>query len=350
MTLAPLAIGQVVLAHPTVLAPMEAITDRSFRAFIRRMGGCGLVVTEFVSSENLTRNVRKAQEMAEIDPGEHPVSIQIYGRSPERMAEAARRCADMGPDVVDINMGCPSKAVTGSCSGVALMREPDLAVQIVRAVRAALPPSMPLTVKMRLGWDHGRLNAPDLAHACQEEGAAMIAVHGRTRSDGYQGHADWDKVGWVKARLRVPVLCNGDILTVGDAFEALRRSGADGVMIGRGTMRNPWLLLQISQALRGEAPFEPRLDERRDALLAYYDLIREQIPAELGALGKMKKVAGYFTTGIPRGDEVRHAIQHAETVPQAIEAVHAYFDALARDLHAAPDLDPFGARHGGSAA
>lgn len=340
-----LTIGHITLEHPTVLAPMEAITDRSFRAFIRRMGGCGLVVTEFVSSENLTRKVRKAQQMAEVSPDEHPVSIQIYGRSPEKMAEAADICAELGADIVDINMGCPSKAVTGGCSGVALMREPQLAVEIVRAVRQALPTSIPLTVKMRLGWDRGSVNAPDLAHACQEEGAALIAVHGRTRADGYKGRADWDSVGQVKDRLRVPLLVNGDILTVEDAFEALRRARADGVMVGRGTMRNPWLLKQVSQALGGEPVTEPTLSQRRRALLEYYEIIEAQIDSEIGALGKMKKVAGYFTCGIPDGAKVRQAIQRSPTIAEAKEAVHAYFDRLEGLVRSEPQLDPFGERH-----
>lgn len=340
-----LMIGHIPIPHRTVLAPMEGITDKTFRRLIRSMGGCGLVVTEFISSENLTRQIRKAQQMAEVVPDEHPVSIQIYGRRPEKMAEAAEICQELGADLVDINMGCPSKAVTGNCSGVALMREPELAQAIVRAVRKALDPSVPLTVKMRLGWDHDTLNAPEIARMSQEEGAAMVAVHGRTRSDAYRGNANWRLVHDVRERVSIPLFVNGDILTVEDALESMAQSGADGVMIGRGSLRNPWLFRQISQSLKGETPFEPSLAERRQALLSYYDIIQEQIPVIKGALGKMKKVAGYFTSGIPEGEKVRKSIQHAVTIPEAIAAVHAYFDRLERLAEAQPELNPFSERH-----
>lgn len=343
----PWWIGKVRLEHRTVLAPMEGITDKSFRAFIREMGGCGLVVTEFVSSENLTRNVRQALQMAEVVPGEHPVSIQIYGRDLARMAESAQIAEELGADVVDINMGCPSKAVTGSSCGVALMKEPRLAISLVRACRAALSPRVPLTVKMRLGWDHTSINAPELARACQEEGAAMVVVHGRTRADGYRGRADWVRIGEVKRRLSIPLVVNGDILTIQDAFDALTQSGADAVMVGRGTMRNPWLLRQIDEALRGEVVYEPTLVQRRDALLRYYEIIQSQMFSPMGALGKMKKVASFFTANIPRGDEVRSGIHHAETIEAAREAVHRYFEQLEEVQREQPHFDAFGIRHPG---
>lgn len=324
---------------------MEGITDRTFRRLIRQIGGCGLVVTEFISSENLTRKVRKAQMMADVVEDEHPVAIQIYGRRPEKMAEAAEICEELGADIIDINMGCPSKAVTGKCSGVALMREPKLAREIVAAVRSALSPTTPLTVKMRLGWDHNSINAPEIAHMAQEEGVAMVAVHGRTRKDGYRGSADWARIHDVRERVHIPLFVNGDILTIDDAYEAMKRSGADGVMIGRGALRNPWIFHQLSQSFQGKAVIQPSLETRRQELLGYYSIIEEQISITKGALGKMKKVAGYFTSGIFEGEKVRKAIQHAMTIPEARDAVNRYFDHLETLNNNDPQWDPFGSRH-----
>lgn len=308
---------------PTALAPMEAITDAPFRALVRSMGGCGLVVTEFVSAKQLSIQSSRALQLAAIAHDSHPVSIQIYGRDPREMAVSAQLCESLGADLVDINMGCPSKAVTSGCAGVALMREPRLAQEIVRSVRKAI--SIPLTVKMRLGWDHQSINAPDLAHMCQEEGAEAITVHGRTRSDLYRGKANWERIGEVKARLSVPVFGNGDICSVADALTVMRVAGVDGVMAGRGVVKNPWLLRQIGEALRGEPVFHPSLEARRDQLLAYFALIQQQIPYPPAALGKMKKVTGLFTDGMAFASELRFAVLHSNTVEEAIDAVHRFF-------------------------
>lgn len=320
--------GPVRVDPACVLAPMEGITDRPFRALIRGLGGCGLTVTEFVSSEAMSRQVAKAWKMAELSPDEHPVSIQIYGRDPVRMAESARYCQDLGADIVDLNLGCPSKAVTGGCAGSALMRDPPLSQAIFAAVRAAI--TVPMTVKMRLGWDRECLNAPELAHIAQEEGAAMITVHGRTRADAYRGVADWKAVGEVKARIGVPLLVNGDILTVEDAVRALDESGADGVMVGRGTMRDPWILRSIADHFAGRPPYEPSLDERRTVLLHYFDMLAENSPIDPDryALGKMKKVTGYFTRGLPYGARLREMVYSATTTKAACDAVTTYFELL----------------------
>lgn len=312
----------------TLLAPMEAITDAPFRALVRSMGGCGLVVTEFVSAKQLSIQSSKALQMAAIAHDSRPVSIQIYGRDPREMAVSAQICESLGADIVDINMGCPSKAVTSGCAGVALMREPALALSIVRAVRKAI--SIPLTVKMRLGWDHQSINAPELAYGCQEEGAEAITVHGRTRADLYKGKANWARIGEVKSRLRVPVIGNGDICTASDALECMRVAGVDGVMAGRGVVKNPWLLRQIGQALRGEPVFQPSLMARRDQLLAYFALIQTQIPFPPAALGKMKKVTGLFTDGMTFASELRYAVLHSTTVPEAIDSVHTFFERMQR--------------------
>lgn len=328
-------VGRNLIDPPCVLAPMEGITDRDFRGLIRGLGGCGLTVTEFVSSEAMTRNVSRAWKMAEIDPDEHPVSIQIYGRDPERMHGAAKHCIDLGADIVDINVGCPSKKVTSGCAGSALMREPDRAMDIFSAVARAVDGSgVPFTVKMRTGWDSASRNAPEIAGAAVDAGARMVTVHGRTRCDLYRNESDWAFVGDVKKSVPVPVLVNGDILTVDDALRALEVSGADGVMVGRGILRNPWLLNQIAQALRGEEITEPTLQERRDVLLRYFRQLaagiegNDEARLERATLGRIKKVTGYFTKGLPYGSRLRERIFHSHTVRDATSFLDDYFDLL----------------------
>ena len=327
--LPPLSVGPITLAHPTILAPMEGVTDRAFRGLIRGFGGCGLTVTEFVSSEGMKRDDPKAWRQAELDPEERPVSIQIYGREPGAMAEAARACEGLGADVIDINLGCPSKAVTSGSSGSALMREPERAYKIFKAVRAAI--SVPMTVKMRLGWDDQRLNAPEIAYQAQEEGASLVTVHGRTRQQMYRGVADWRAVGEVKAKVSVPVVVNGDILTADDALLALEHSKADGVMIGRGALRDPWVFQRVAHALRGERFEEPSLEARRDALLHYFDLLQQGVKSERHAVGRLKKVIGFFTRGLPYGEELRDEAFHLHELEAIYHAVSAYFERLARE-------------------
>ena len=320
-------IGPVRVEPGTVLAPMEGITDREFRMLIREMGGCGLTVTEFISSDQITNKNKNAWAMAELDPAEVPVAIQIYGRHPENMAAAAQYCEGVGAHVVDLNFGCPSKQVTSGCSGSALMREPALAKEMFAAVNAAV--GIPWTVKMRLGWDHASLNAPEIARIAEGEGASAVTVHGRTRMQMYRGHADWRAIRAVKDAVAVPVMVNGDILTVADAVKALDESGADGVMVGRGSMRDPWLLRRIADHFAGRTPYTPPLTARRDTLLRYFELLRAASRSDRKAIGRMKKVTGYFTRGLPFGPEVRTRIFHSHEVDAIYDAVADYFDRLA---------------------
>ena len=329
LPLPPLKIGELTLAHPTILAPMEGVTDRPFRGLIRGFGGCGLTVTEFVSSEGMKRHDPKAWRQAELGEGERPVSIQIYGREPVAMAEAARACEGLGADIIDINLGCPSKSVTSGSSGSALMREPERAYAIFKAVRAAI--KVPMTVKMRLGWDEQRLNAPEVAYQAQEEGASLVTVHGRTREQMYRGVADWAAIRLVKERLSVPLVVNGDILTDHDALRALELSGADGVMIGRGALRDPWVFQRVAHALRGEPFEEPSLRARRDALLHYFDLLSLGVRSEQHAVGRLKKVLGFFTRGLPYGEALREEAFHLHELEAIYACARAYFERLERE-------------------
>lgn len=321
-----LQIGPRVVSPATILAPMEGITDRAFRRLVREVGGCGLTVTEFVNSAQMASRVAHAWATAELDPDEHPVSIQIYGRAPDQMAIAAAHCEALGADFVDLNLGCPSKQVTSGCSGSALMREPALCSSIFEAVRAAI--SIPMTVKMRLGWDEHAHNAADIARRAEDAGAALVTVHGRTRMQMYRGVADWAAVGVVKRAVGVPVIVNGDILTPDDAVRAVAISGADGVMVGRGAIRDPWLLRRIADVFAGRAPYRPPLADRQARLLRYFDLIAADSNTEGRAVGRMKKVTGYFTRGLPHGAELRDRVYHSFDRAAICDAVCAWFARL----------------------
>lgn len=314
-----------------VLAPMEGVTDLPFRRLIRQIGGPGLTCTEFVASEGLRRGVGKMIEMATFDPDEKPVSVQIFGRRPEVMAQGARIVQDMGATICDINMGCPSKKVCAHSGGSALMREPMRVRDIVRAVREAI--HIPLTVKMRSGFDASSRNASEIAWICQEEGAEAITIHWRTRADLYSGERAVDKIAETKARLRIPVMGNGDIVDVASALRMFRDTGVDGVMVGRGAMKNPWLLLQIAQVLRGEVPVEVTATERRRVLLEYLERIRVNLDPkrdgrERFALGRFKMVANHFVHGLPHGTELRTRILRSETIDEAVDHAEGYFARL----------------------
>jgi nifR3 family TIM-barrel protein len=310
-----------------VLAPMEGVTDLTFRRLVRQIGGTGLTVTEFIPSEGLRRGSARMEQMARIDPDEHPVAIQIYGRDPEAMAEAARIIQDTGADICDINMGCPSKKVCAHSGGSALLKDVDLATQIVRAVRAAI--TIPLTVKMRSGFDSTQRNAPEVAWMCQEEGVEAITIHWRTRADLYSGTRAVDKIAETKAKLRIPVVGNGDIVDHASAMRMFEDTGCDGVMVGRGAIKNPWVFQQVWREMNGEAPLVVDAEEKRRVLLGYFASLRSEFKNDRGALGRMKKIANYFTAGLPFASDLRFAILHSESPDSAIAEVNQFFDALA---------------------
>ncbi len=321
-------VRNVLIEPNVVLAPMEGVTDTHFRALIREIGGVGLTCTEFIASEGLKRGSGKQRDLADFDDYERPISVQIFGRRPEVMAEAARIITDLGTTIVDINMGCPSKKVCAHSGGSALMKDPELARDIVRAVRAATP--LPLTVKMRSGFNEDERNAPEIAWICQEEGAEAVTIHWRTRSDLYGGTRQVDKIAEAKARLSIPVIGNGDIIDPASAIRMIQETGVDGVMVGRGAMRDPWACLQISRALRGEPAVNVDGAMRHDALLRYLSTIETRFRSEKGTLGRLKKISNHFIRGLPHAEGLRVRVLRSQSLDQARTELSHYFHILAR--------------------
>lgn len=333
-------VRDLVVTPAAVLAPMEGVTDLGFRRLIRAIGGCGMTFTEFVPARGLVEDHARVRELVQFDPDERPIGIQVYGRDPALLAEAARVAEGLGADIVDLNMGCPSKKVCAHSGGSALMREPELAREIVAAIRAAV--TVPFTVKMRAGWDPAHRNAPDIAWMCQEEGAEAVTVHWRTRADLYGGERELDTIAQVKARLSVPVIANGDITDATTALQTLAATGADGVMVGRGAIRNPWVFREIEAAFAGAPASAVTPAERERVLIAYFDAVRARFATEHGALGRMKKIAKYFTEGVPHGAEhLRPALLRSDSVDEAYDRTLVFFERLRR--YEAGDVEAFAA-------
>ncbi len=322
-------IGNLQVNPNTILAPMEGITDITFRRMIRECGGCGLCVTEFVNCEGLTRDVERVWAKTTCDNDDGISSVQIYGRIPENLARAAAMCEQRGAQIVDLNLGCPAKKVVSGNAGSALMREPELCAEIFKQVKAAI--TIPMTVKMRLGWNNSMMNVGEIAHIAESEGAAMIAVHARTREEAYRGHSRWHLVKPVVEAAHIPVVINGDILTREDARQALAESGACGVMIGRGMLRNPWLMRQITQDLQGEPIFEPTLQQRAAFIHHYLDVLEDADMTPGGRLGKFKCFIGYFTRGLAYSTQMREMIYKTGDLEAMRSILSDYFDVLQSD-------------------
>jgi len=305
----PISIGPVTIDVPVILAPMTGVTDLPFRKVVKRFGA-GLTVSEMIASQAMIRETRQSLQKAAWDPSEEPVSLQLAGCGPLEMAEAAKLNEQRGVAIIDINMGCPVKKVVNGDAGSALMRDLPLAASIIAATVAAV--KLPVTLKMRMGWDHSSLNAPELARIAEDLGVRMITVHGRTRCQMYKGSADWNFVRRVKQATRLPVIVNGDINTIEDARTALAQSGADGVMIGRGAYGKPWLLGQIIADLAGGgAKPEPSMDDQLALILDQYDAMQSLYGTVTG-VNLARKHIGWYTKGLTGSAEFRNAVNQQD--------------------------------------
>lgn len=346
----PLSLGPLAIAPPLLLAPMAGVTDRHYRLLIRRIGGVGLVCAEFVSSESMTRGNRRAMRMLMFSEEERPISIQVYGSDPDRMADAASLVEEIGADVCDINMGCPANKVLKGCSGAALMGDLDLARRIIAAVRRRL--TRPLTVKFRMGLDSNRKNFLELGRICEGEGVSAVTMHGRTARQMYSGVADWSAIRLLKETLSIPVVGNGDVRTPEDAAELFAASGCDGVMIGRASMKNPWIFRQIAARLDGGAAATASLRERRDIILEHFRMIVDgegddaPRPGSTSfALHKIRTFTGWYTHGLPGGRRLRQKINDLRSPGEFLEEVDRFFALLAAegiDLDAPAELHDLG--------
>ena len=299
-------LGPLTLDPGALLAPMEAVTDLPFRTICEELGAA-LTYTEFLSADALTRGASKAVGRMLPSHGGRRFAVQIFGRQPAVLARAAEMAVDVGAAVLDINMGCPAKRVTAGLCGSALMREPDLAVDIVSAVRRAVPPSVPVTVKHRLGWDEGSINAPAFARSLVDAGAALITVHGRTRAQGFSGQSRFEPIAEVRAALprEIPVVANGDVRTVDDWRNALARTRCDAVMIGRGAMGNPWLFRSVAALARGEAdPGPPSLAERHATWRRHADLVLAHAVERMW-IHELRKTLAWYSRSLRGGAELR---------------------------------------------
>jgi tRNA-dihydrouridine synthase B len=339
-------IGSIQLDPAFALAPMAGMTDTAFRRLVKRRGGCGLVVTEMVSSEGLVRGIDRTLEYAEYTEEERPVSIQIFGGDPGKMAAAAQIVEGMGADIVDVNMGCPVPKIAKHSAGCSLMREPAHAAAVVRAMTRAV--SIPVTVKMRAGWDATVINAPDLAKRVEDAGASAVTVHGRTAAQSYSGFSDWDLISTVAEGVGIPVFGSGDCIEPQQMIERLRQTAARGVLVGRGALRNPWIFEHAAALSRGNVPREISASERAAFLLEYIDLLlkdhaqeREgfrhlapgQVPVapapargrERWVINKVRALNSWYSKGLDNGSHLRVAINAAESIAELRDIIERFF-------------------------
>ena len=320
-----LKIGSVTLSPATVLAPMAGVTDTVFRRFIRNLGGCGLIMTEFTSADGVLRaKDKKAQRYLHFYEDEHPISAQLFGSSPPVIADAARMVEDLGFDLIDLNLGCPAKKVVNCNGGSGLLRDLPGIRRIFEAVRAAV--KIPFTVKFRAGWNEQEIICVELAKMAEDCGLCAVALHARTREQGYSGQARWDWIGAVKQAVEIPVIGNGDIRMPEDACAMVTQTDCDAVMIGRTAASNPWIFRQIAQYAKSGGYGEPTDADRYEMIRTYFQmLIEEEMP---GAAGKMKQFASWFTHGVPGGAALRKAIYEAKTEREILGHVEEFFEGI----------------------
>jgi len=336
-------IGSVNLRSPFAIAPMAGMTDTAFRRLVKRQGGCGLVVTEMVSAEGLVRGIDRTLEYAEFTEEERPVSVQIFGGDPEKMAAAAQIVEGMGADIVDVNMGCPVPKIAKHNAGCSLMREPAHAASVIAAMARAV--KIPVTVKMRAGWNDEERNAPVLARMVEDAGAAAIAVHGRTAAQSYSGSADWSLVAEIAERLSIPVFGSGDCIEPEQVIARLGQ-GVEGVLVGRGVLRNPWILSQATDIAAGRAPREVGLEDRGRFLLEYIELLaHERVHEDAGfrhvapgggtnsgarghdrwVINKLRALGSWYTKGLVNGSHLRTAVNTAESLDALRHIIRLFF-------------------------
>lgn len=315
-------VGHITISPNIVLAPMVGVTDSVFRRLILSLGGCGLVSSEMTNAASVSPKARQRHHQLDFLPEERPITIQLSGNDPDLMAAAAATVAQYGADILDINCGCPSPKVTGGGHGSALLRDLGKMEQVLRAVKAAV--GVPVTLKFRAGWDDQSLNYLDTARMAESVGIAALALHPRTRQQLYTGVADWGRVAEVKRAVSIPVLGSGDVSDAQDALRRLRASGADGVMIGRGAMANPWIFRQIAQLRRGETPFQPTPADKHDLLLRYLGMCSDELGERL-ALNKLKQLIGQFAVGLPGSAALRGAVHRSAQVAAARDEIERFF-------------------------
>ncbi len=321
----PFKIRNIEINPPLVLSPMAGVTDYTFRRLIKRRGGVGLSVSEFISVEGLTRHNPKAKRQMRFDEEERPFAVQIFGGEVNRMALGAEMAEEIGADILDVNCGCPAPKVVKKGGGSGLLKDLPNLETILTEIKKSI--SIPLTLKIRIGYTDATINAVEVAKMAEQCGVEHIQVHGRTREQGYKGEANWTVIKAVKEAVSIPVSGNGDVTSVKFALDKFKETGVDGILIGRGAMQNPWIFRQIHDAMQGREPYQPDLEEKKAVLLEFFEMLEGEMP-EKAALGKMKQLAGQFTKGLIGGAQFRQTLYHSHSAQEILDNISVYFHTL----------------------